>query len=233
MHSDFYNHIFFDLDRTLWDFDTNAAETFNDIYLKHDLPSKGITDFNLFMDVYHEINHNLWEDYRKGTIVKEVLNVQRFALTLEHFGIYQQSLSEEIAIDYITLSPTKNRLFPDAHKILKYLSEKYWLHIITNGFKEVQEKKLINSQLDKYFTTVVTSEDAGSKKPDVKIFEYALLKAKAAPEHSLMIGDDPEVDIIGAKNAGIDQVLIDFHGVHTHRIATYYVRKLIDLTLFL
>lgn len=228
-----YKHLFFDLDRTLWDFDRNASETFNEIHDKYYLKERGITDFDDFMDVYHKINLELWNQYRKGQIKKEELNVQRFSLTLSSFGIEDDGLSMNIAKDYIEISPTKKHLYPGTYQLLEYLNTKYKLHIITNGFEEVQHKKLMHSKLTQYFTSIITSEDAGYKKPDINIFKYAFSVAKAIPAESLMIGDDIEVDIIGAKNAGMDQVLVDFDRVLPDLAATYYVNSLFELKLIL
>lgn len=228
-----YSHIFFDLDRTLWDFDRNSHETFTDIHLKYDLQGLGVRSFNEFMHTYQRINLELWDHYRKGEIKKEVLNVKRFSLTLATFGISDDSLSESIAHDYVSISPTKNHLYPGTVEILEYLSKKYQLHIITNGFEEVQHRKLKNSNLDHFFTHVITSEDAGYKKPDEKIFRYALAVAGAEASESLMIGDDIEVDIIGAISAQIDQVLVDYEGIYEKSAATYYIKSLSELREFL
>lgn len=224
-----YSHIFFDLDRTLWDFDRNSHETFTDIHLKYDLHGKGVRSFDEFIHNYQKINLELWDHYRKGEIKKEVLNVKRFSLTLATFGISDEYLSESIANDYVSISPTKNHLYPGTVEILEYLKGKYNLHIITNGFEEVQHRKLKNSDLNKYFTHVITSEDAGYKKPDVNIFKYALAVARAKSAESLMIGDDIEVDIQGAKAAQIDQVLVDYENIFESSAATYYINSLHEL----
>lgn len=233
MHNKLYKHIFFDLDRTLWDFDRNAGETFNDIHDKYYLKDRGIADLDDFMSIYHKINLELWDQYRKGLIRKEELNVQRFSLTLDSFGIKDNGLSESIAKDYIEISPTKKHLYPGTYQLLEYLSSKYKLHIITNGFEEVQHRKLKHSELDQYFSCIITSEDAGYKKPHINIFKYAFSVAEALPAESLMIGDDIEVDIIGAKEAGMDQVLVDFDRILPDSSATYYVNSLFELKLIL
>ncbi len=224
-----YRHLFFDLDRTLWDFDRNSIETFHDIHLKYDLRRRGITDFEYFMKVYHKINLDLWEHYRKGEIKKDVLNVKRFALTLDTFGIEDDDLSQSIAMDYITISPTKQHLFPGTIQLLENLCNSYSLHIITNGFEEVQYKKLEICGLKKYFKHIITSEDAGYKKPDINIFKYAFKVTGAFPSHSLMIGDDPEVDIAGASLAGMDQLLVDYEKVYEPSAATFYVNSLAEI----
>jgi len=224
-----YRQFFFDLDKTLWDFDTNSIETFREIFNKYNLTGKGVDSFEEFLEVYNRHNHLLWEFYRKGEIVKEVLNIRRFALTLHEFGITDSLLSSNIAEDYVRLSPTKTGLFPHTIAILEYLKKKYTLHIITNGFEEVQYRKLNHSGLAMYFNEIITSEDAGSKKPELLIFNYALKRSGARPEESLMIGDDEDVDIIGAIDAGMDQVLHDYKGEFRNSKATYRIESLDEL----
>lgn len=203
-----YKHIYFDLDRTLWDFDTNSKETFRDIYIKYNLELIFGT-FDNFYNTYLKYNEQLWKDYRDRIIEKSVLRLKRFTLTLEEFGVSNEELAQKIGDDYISISPTKSLLFPYVHETLSYLKNKYKLYIITNGFNEVQFVKLKNSDLEKYFTKVFTSEEAGAQKPSPIIFEHALKSANAEKEESLMIGDDLETDVIGAKNAGIDQVFFN------------------------
>lgn len=224
-----YRHIFFDLDRTLWDFDRNSNETFLEIHHKYDLKTKGITDFGHFMDIYHKINLELWDHYRKGAIKKEVLNVKRFTMALDSFGIVDETLSENIARDYIKISPTKQHLFPGTIQLLEYLSAKYPLSIITNGFEEVQHRKLETAGLGKYFKHIITSDDAGYKKPDINIFKYAFAITGSSPVESLMIGDDTEVDILGAREAGMDQLLVDHNRVYEPASSTYYVNSLEEI----
>ncbi len=224
-----YQHIFFDLDKTLWDFETNSIETFREIFIKHKLADRGVHSFDEFLNIYNRHNHILWEFYRQGEIVKEVLNIRRFSQTLHEFGITDNLLSSNIAEDYVNLSPTKTNLFPHTIAILEYLSKKYTLHIITNGFEEVQYRKLNFSGLKMYFTEIITSEDAGSKKPERHIFDYALKRSGALPEVSLMIGDDEEVDILGAIEVGMDQVLVDYNKEFLTTKATYRIESLDEL----
>jgi len=200
-----YKNIYFDLDRTIWDFDKNAMETFKDIYEKYKL--KNICNsFDLFYKTYLAYNEQLWADYREGKIEKSVLSYKRFWLTLKDFNVDDEGLAKEISKDYITISPTKKELFPNAHETLEYLHKKYNLYVITNGFNEVQFTKLKNSELDQYFLHIFTSENAGAQKPNPIIFEYALREVEAQKNESIMIGDDLEVDILGAKDFGLDQV---------------------------
>ena len=202
-----YTDIFFDLDGTLWDFETNSLETLKEIYENHQLEQAGIPDFEQFIQVYHKHNVRLWNLYRAGDLEKEVLKRSRFGDTLNDFGIDNSSLIETIAHEYVSISPTKTNLFQHTHQTLSYLKGKYRLHIITNGFNEVQFIKLEKSGLSAYFNQIFTSEMAGISKPDARIFNYALNLAGASAENSLMIGDDEEVDIQGALNVGMDALL--------------------------
>ena len=204
-----YHHIFFDLDMTLWDFESNAREAYEDIYRTFRLSDRGIDSLNDFISKYFVHNDRLWEQYRNGEIEKELLRTLRFELTLRDYGIDDPALAQAIGHEYVTISPTKTRLFPNAHTTLAYLQKQYTLSIITNGFEEVQFRKLKNSHLDSYFNHVITSEQAGSKKPDPEIFKYALQQVGAEASQSVMIGDDLEVDILGAMQAGMDAVFFN------------------------
>lgn len=227
-----YLHLFFDLDRTIWDFDRNSLETFRDIFLKFDLKSKGIPGLEEFRTVFKEHNDMLWSYYRKGEIKKEVLSVRRFEMTLNSFGIDDLLLAAMIADDYLTIRHDRIFLFPHAHETLEYLHHKYDLHIITNGFEEVQFAKLSMAGLGCYFRTVTTSEEAGVKKPDPFIFELAMHKAGALYHNSIMIGDDVEVDILGARNAGMDQIHFNYHKEENHAGANLEIEDLKELTKF-
>jgi putative hydrolase of the HAD superfamily len=224
-----YKHIFFDLDMTLWDFETNAHEAYQDIYAKFKLKDRGIESIELFLKSYFVHNEMLWEQYRNDEIEKEFLRSRRFELALLDFGIEDPGLAESIGMEYITISPQKTNLFPNAHEILSYLKLKYPLHIITNGFEEVQYTKLKNSRLSAYFDQIITSEDAGCKKPDPGIFRYALQKAGAKADESLMIGDDPEVDVKGAEDSGMDGVFFNPKGLAVNGNVKYQINDLIEL----
>jgi len=203
MNKILYKHIFIDLDKTIWDFESNSKATFREIFEKYRLTSQGINNLDQFTKSYTRINDMLWALYRENKIFKEVLNIRRFELTLLEFKIDDLILATNMAEDYITLSPQKTILFPHSHEALSYLKTRYSLHIITNGFEELQHQKLDVCDLRKYFTTVTTSEEAGVKKPENRIFELAMKKAGAYPANSLMIGDDLEVDMAGASGIGM------------------------------
>ncbi len=224
-----YKHLFFDLDHTLWDFDRNAEETILELLEKYDLAEFGVTNGEAFIRHYQEKNEKLWTLYRAGKVKKEYLRVQRFRSTFKAYGIEDQELIHEFAEDYIRICPTKSHLIPNAIEILDYLHERYRLHLITNGFEEVQYKKLKHSNIRHYFREIITSEKAHCKKPDQRIFDYALRQTSAGKREGLMIGDNFEVDILGAQNAGIDQVY--YHPEHNgqQNSATYTISGLDEL----
>jgi putative hydrolase of the HAD superfamily len=224
-----YNTLFFDLDRTLWDFDSSALITFKEIYAAHHLAEMGIPSVFEFLKAYHIHNDELWAQYRKGEITKENLRGLRFLLTLKDFDVENKQLAENIGHDYVKISPLRVSLYPYAKEILAYLQPNYKLHLITNGFSEVQTTKLKSSGLGKYFEEVITSEEAGHKKPDPRIFEFAIKKTGAHIHKSIMIGDDPEVDILGAANFGMDQILFDPDYKFSQNGSTFYINKLEEL----
>ncbi|MCH8903694.1 MAG: noncanonical pyrimidine nucleotidase, YjjG family [Bacteroidetes bacterium] len=224
-----YRHIFFDLDGTLWDFQKNAEEALTELFSIHDLHVLGIESPSIFIDVYKKKNEVLWKKYRNGTVDKMKLRTQRFEHTLGHFGITNEELVFKLDRDYIKISPMKTNLIDYAVEILTYLNKKYTLHIITNGFQEVQFSKLLANHLLQYFKQVITSEKAGIQKPDKKIFEYSVSKARAEFDESIYIGDSWEVDIMGAKNAGMDQVYFNPEKKKNIIDATYEISSLREL----
>jgi len=201
-----YRHVFFDLDNTLWDFETNSREALTRLYHKHDLPGLGVHDLNLFIHKYQERNEMMWEAYRLGKIDKPTLRNKRFELTFWDMGLDAELAPAALADDYLHISPRMTALFPGAHETLQYLSKKYTLHIITNGFEEAQYIKMQEASLAPYFREVIISEHTGFRKPDQRIFEYAQKLTGAKNDESIMIGDGLEVDVIGARNAGWDTV---------------------------
>ncbi len=224
-----YKHVFFDLDRTLWDFDAAAEVAFERIYEKYNLKSLGIPSAHEFHEVYHPLNERLWELYRENKITKDDLNRTRFLRPLEHYGIHDVELADHLSEDYVYWSPRIVRLVPGTMELLDYLKPKYHLHLITNGFQEVQHTKLSGSGLEPYFETLTVSEEVGVKKPNPEIFYYALRKANATAEESIVIGDEMAVDIDGARAAGIDQVFFNPSGKEKEGEKTFEVRSLIEI----
>ncbi len=228
-----YRHIFFDLDRTLWDFDAAAEVAFERIYEKYGLKERGIPSAHDFHEVYHPLNEQLWVLYRANQITKDDLNRTRFLKPLEHYGIHDIELADHLSEDYVYWSPRIVRLVTGTMGLLDYLRPKYHLHIITNGFQEIQHTKLNGSGLEPYFETLTVSEEVGVKKPNPEIFLYALRKASAKAEESLMIGDEMAVDIDGARAAGIDQLYYNPSGANTIGSRTFEVRSLMEITKLL
>lgn len=224
-----YSHLFFDLDRTLWDFEKNSKEALTEMYNHFDLKSLGINSSKLFIEKYKVHNEYLWSLYRQGKIDKDNLRSYRFQLCLNDFKISDNKLSTQLGDMYVSTSPYKTHLFPFTHEVLTYLKSKYRLHIITNGFEEVQHVKLKQSKLDVYFDQIITSEQIGVKKPDSKIFNYAISSAKAELSESLMLGDDFPVDILGAKNIGMDQVFFNPNDERVDGKPTFEINCLSEL----
>jgi putative hydrolase of the HAD superfamily len=200
MDSNNITDIFFDLDHTLWDFDRNSALAFQRVFQKHKVELK-LEDFLM---EYEPINLEYWKKYREERISKEELRRGRLTDTFDVFKItFPLHTIDAMANCYIDELPVDNHLFGGATEILDYLKKKYRLHIITNGFEEVQYLKLQNSGIKKYFNTITTSEEVGLKKPNPVIFKTALNKALAEPKNSIMIGDSLEADIMGAESVGM------------------------------
>lgn len=195
--------VFFDLDHTLWDFERNSALAFGRILEENSL---GIA-LEDFLEVYVPVNHRYWKEYREGRISQSDLRFQRLQSTFSTLGhSLEDGLLDKLSNDYIRYLPGYNHLLNHAKEILSYLKLRYKLHIITNGFEEVQDKKLANAGIDIYFIHVVNSEMAGVKKPHPAIFEHALQKAGIQAENAVMVGDDLEADVIGALNTGMQAI---------------------------
>ena len=224
-----YKDIFFDLDNTLWDFDYNSKIVLNSIYEKFDLKKHGVISKKKFINIYKNINASLWYKYREGLITKDVLRRQRFLKTLIYFNIENRNLSDKIGNFYIANSPSQIKLMEGAKDVLFNLSLYYNLHIITNGFKEVQDIKLKKSGIYSFFQNVIVSEDVGVLKPNKKIFQYALKICNTTAEDSLMIGDDYISDVEGAQASGIDQVFFDYKHTMKKSKSTFTIFHLKEL----
>lgn len=195
--------IFFDLDHTLWDFQKNSALTFDFLLKKYQIN----IDLNKFLNIYIPINFSYWKLYRDEKITKEFLRYNRLKSSFDKLNIrLSDDVINKIADDYVISLPINNFLIKDTILVLDYLKRKYRLHIITNGFTEVQNKKIVNSKIKKYFYSIIDSETVGVKKPNIKIFDYALKISGARSKNSLMIGDNLEADILGALNAGFQAI---------------------------
>lgn len=223
-------HVFFDLDHTLWDFEKNSDLAFVEIFEKN----KVRVPITEFLTVYKPLNREFWKLYREEKISKKELRYRRLK---QAFDAINYEISDELidvlAIEYIEALPLNNYLFDGTFEILDYLQTKYELHIITNGFEEIQSKKMESSKISEYFNKVITSESVGVKKPNPLVFEHALKVANAAKENSIMIGDSIEADIYGAINAGIQAIHCDFENENIKSKDFVSITSLLDLKQYL
>lgn len=225
-------HVFFDLDHTIWDFEKNSQEALQEIFSLHKVVVEGV-DYREFYTQYKVINEQYWDLYRKNEVTKEELRVGRFRDAFNLFNRnFEFAFLDQFAKDYLARSPYKTNLFEGSIEILEYLKKSYQLHIITNGFKDVQYIKLRESKLDTYFNVIVCSDEVGVKKPDPEIFKFALKTAMAAPEESIMIGDCPEADVKGALAVGMNAAWFNpLQEINQSNL--FSIRNLIDLKAIL
>lgn len=224
-----YKHLFFDLDHTLWDYDTNVKESLSEIFEYFLLIEKGIPSNEAFVKAFYEINFDLWALYDLGKVNKDELKEMRFKRIFERAGGLISDIPKELEEEFMLRTSSKPHLLPYSIEILDYLKPNYGLHIITNGFNESQSRKMEASGLTPYFDLVITSETTGHKKPDAKIFQYAMDQLSAKPEQVIMIGDNPNSDILGAINSNIDNVYFDPHEKGIEHLPTYTIRHLKEL----
>jgi len=201
-----YDHLFFDLDNTLWDFTTNSRLAMEQTLVQTGLLPR-LRSFNDFFEVYEQINQSLWSEYHSKKITKQKLIVERFSRSMQAFGIHDYDWNELNSL-YLENMALQTQLFPGTLETLSTLKSKgYQMHIITNGFSEVQYSKLTNCGLGVFFTKVFISEEIQTTKPHRQIFEHALKSTNASKKRSVMIGDSWETDIIGALDFGMDQIM--------------------------
>ena len=236
-----YEFLFFDLDNTLWDFSANSREALKQTLEELDIISQ-LDSFDDYFQLYEQINSSLWSEYRAKKITKQALIVERFSRSLEAFHITHQDW-EAINSHYLKCMTLETKLFPGTLETLNNLKAKgYQMHIITNGFKEVQHDKIKNSGLFDFFGQVFISEEIHTAKPHRQIFEHALKSSNAPKEKSIMIGDSWEIDILGAKEFGMDQIMFLNNGqnkipesIESNLLATkstYLESKRIQKTFF-
>ncbi|MEZ5173981.1 MAG: YjjG family noncanonical pyrimidine nucleotidase [Bacteroidia bacterium] len=206
-------HLFFDLDRTIWDYENNSRETLEDLWEFYVKPRSEIS-VESFIAIFREENTRLWDLFTSNKIDKDFLRRERFYRSIQKAAIDDRELGLKMEDHYLDHTPSKKQLLPGAIETLEVLSMQFRLHIITNGFEDVQHFKLKNCGIDHYFEEVITSDGAGSRKPNPDIFEFALNKSGATKDESVMIGDDPEIDIGGAIKAGWPHTIL----VNTMRV---------------
>ena len=226
-----YKHLFFDLDHTLWDFEKNSAECLADIYEIFDFKSLNISTLESFQQEFSVVNRHHWSLLEQNLITHEDLRRRRFQETLENLGVkdLEKSFGLEINEYFLELLPKKAHLIEGAIDVLEYLLPKYELHIISNGWQDIQVNKMKSSEIHHYFGEIITNELAGTRKPDRRIFDYAIEVTKADLVESLMIGDNYEADILGAINAKMDTVFYNPDNIPTGQKPTFDIKKLVEL----
>ena len=225
-----YNHLFFDWDHTLWDFEKNSEHSLRNLFKDLDLAGLGIPSFEDFYPLYLVINEQKWEMYRKGQIDKATLRASRFRETFAHFNVIEDEVAWTLEQRYIAETPYGNHLIEGTEETLNELARRgYIMHIITNGFTESQTIKFAESGLKHHFDVLLCSDEVGVNKPDAKIFRSALSRAGAQRKESLMIGDNLVADCVGARNQGIDQVFFNPKSVrHTEKF-TFEIMRIPEL----
>ena len=224
-----YKNLFFDLDDTLWAFSENARDTFEEMYHKYNY-ERYFDSFPHFYELYEARNVELWAEYGNGKVTKEELNKQRFSYPLEAVESKNEELSKAFSDSFFSVIPTKEKLMPHAREVLEYLSSDYNMYILSNGFKELQCRKMRSSGIDGYFKKVVLSDDIGILKPWPEIFHFALSATQSMMNDSLMIGDSWKNDIEGARGVGMHQVFYDIKGLDVLPFQpTYHIHDLREL----
>ncbi len=197
-------HVFFDLDHTLWDFDTNAGICLNEIFQESNFLGFNNIPKEKFVLHFNKINQRLWNRLEKNEISHEYLRIHRFRLVFESFDIIiSDSDSYDLNKLFLEKLPSQSALLPFAVEILEYLKAKYSLHILSNGFHQVQVKKMTSAGILNYFDKIITNELAQFLKPDPRVFEFAFQHAGTSKFNTIMIGDNYQADIEGAMSAGI------------------------------
>lgn len=224
-----YQHIFFDLDHTLWDYEANAGQALAELYMKYNFGRFEAFSPEELANSFFRVNDDLWDDYNHGRIQREDIRLRRFPSVFESLNVSVKEIPPGLEDEYIALSPTKTNTFEGAHEVLEYMNERYEVHLITNGFDDIQTTKMTSAGIIHHFDVIITSETAGYRKPDPRIFELALQRAGAEKHHSIMIGDNLKADIGGARDYGLDTVFFNPQEVkHTDEV-THEIKRLHEL----
>lgn len=228
-----YKNLFFDLDDTLWACSLNARDTFEEMYHKYRY-ERFFDSFEHFYGIYKERNEQLWKEYGEGKVTKDELNRQRFLHPLEAVGWGDAVLAKQFSEDFFTVIPTKKKVMPHAKETLDYLHGRYNLFILSNGFRELQYRKMQSAGLLHYFKQVILSEDLGVMKPWPAIFHFALSATQSTLGQSLMIGDSWDNDIMGAHHVNMHQAFYNVTDRTTFPFQpTYHIQDLNELTRIL
>ncbi|MEG1617271.1 MAG: YjjG family noncanonical pyrimidine nucleotidase [Bacteroidales bacterium] len=228
-----YKHIFLDFDDTVYDTRRNADEALEELY-QHFRLGAYFDDFRTFSESYWKKNHEVWALYSQGKIQRRQLIIERFLYPLQQAGTGDEKMALELNEWFLERTSQKSALIEGALDLLEYLHGKYKLHILSNGFTEVQFKKLKSAGVEHYFDQVILSEQAGVNKPDPRIFDFALEKTGARREEVIMIGDNYDTDITGAIRSRIDQLFFNQNERFRPDVPpTYEVKRLAEIQCIL
>jgi YjjG family noncanonical pyrimidine nucleotidase len=228
-----YKCILFDLDHTLWDYETNSREALSELYAQFGLKERGVLIEEDFLQTFYRINNELWDLYDRGLLHRDVIRKERFHRILMEHGVDDYEMSLKFSDEYLEHSPKKKNLMTGCKETLEYLHQKYPMVIVTNGFDEIQATKLSSSGIHHYFKDIVTSARAGYKKPAKEIFEFALNENNVEAHETIMIGDNLLTDIAGAKNAFIDTVFFNPNKIEHETSVNFEIETLGELKNFL
>lgn len=224
-----YKHLLFDLDHTLWDFDRNSGETLLELYHFYNFKRYNKFSRDDFLQKFKEVNTILWELYDRDEIDRMYIRENRFNMVLTQLGLREQDVPQDISEVYLSICPTKSNVIPDTFEVLDYLKGKYQMHIITNGFDDIQDAKLNSSNLRGYFDKIFTSEAVGFKKPSKEMFEKAVELIGTQKKSCVMIGDNLETDIKGALNASLDVIFFNPDHIKHDLQLNYEIQSLLEL----
>ncbi|MBO7291539.1 MAG: YjjG family noncanonical pyrimidine nucleotidase [Bacteroidaceae bacterium] len=206
-----HRNIFIDLDDTIWDFTANSHVSLEIMYRDLDI-ARIYPDYDAFSSAYYAKNSELWALYHHGKIEKDFLIIERYAHLLRTIGYIDidNRLAQRMNEYYLDTLALQTQLVPYAIELLDYLTRRgYNLYILSNGFIEVQHKKLQSAGIEDYFERMVLSDEIGINKPDRRLFDYALEVTHSQAADTLMIGDNYDADILGAMQAGWGQIYFD------------------------
>jgi putative hydrolase of the HAD superfamily len=223
-----YKCILFDLDHTLWDYETNSREALSELYIQFELQGRGVGEEH-FLRTFYGVNNELWDLYDRGLLHRDVIRNERFHRILMQHGVNDYPMSLQFSAAYLEQSPQKKNLMEGCIETLDYLAPKYSMVIVTNGFDEIQSTKLRASGIDHYFKDMVTSARAGHKKPAKEIFEFALRENNVDARETVMIGDNLLTDIAGAKNASVDTIFYNPNKTAHQTAVNFEIETLRDL----
>jgi YjjG family noncanonical pyrimidine nucleotidase len=229
-----YKHLLFDLDHTLWDFERNSSDSLREIFERYDLPGLGVVSCEEFITTFSRVNLAMWKLFDQGTQPHSYIREHRFRIVFEELSVEVPACCTQLGATYLELLPQKKHLLDGALEVLDFAASRgLGLHVVTNGFDQIQTTKMESAGILHYFDQVVTNDRAQAKKPDPRIFAFTLENAGARPHECLMIGDNWEADILGAKRFGLDTVYYNPDGLTFAEVPTHDIRHLSELQYLL